>query len=267
MRNIKIENLKINAYGNIYDKQIDFKDGINIIKGENESGKSTLLSFIINSLYGISKTKDGKEISDFDRFKPWNKEEFSGKIKYKLDDNSTYEIYRDFKKKNPTIYNNLMEDVTANFDISKKEGSSFFNEQIGIDKQTYLSTIVTMQQEVRLESKEQNVLVQRITNLAGTGEDSVSYKKAFDKLEAKKRDEIGNSRTSQKPINLLNSELLRVKDELRNLEQYNDKKYNINSQKEETITKIKQLESKTNIIRELSNSLNSENIWRYSIYG
>ena len=63
---MKINNIKINAYGNIENKDIDLKDGINVIYGENESGKSTLLSYITNILYGISRTKDGKELSDFD---------------------------------------------------------------------------------------------------------------------------------------------------------------------------------------------------------
>lgn len=49
---------------------------------ENESGKSTLLTYIKTAFYGISKNKNGKQISDFDKYKPWSGEEFSGKIKY-----------------------------------------------------------------------------------------------------------------------------------------------------------------------------------------
>ena len=62
---MKIENIKINAYGNIENKEINLKDGINIIYGANESGKSTLLNYIMSSFYGISKTKDGKEYTDW----------------------------------------------------------------------------------------------------------------------------------------------------------------------------------------------------------
>ena len=88
---MKIENIKINAYGNLENKEINLKDKINIIHGANESGKSTLLNFIVSSFYGISKNKDGKELSDYDKYKPWNNEEFSGRIKYKLN-NKEYEI-------------------------------------------------------------------------------------------------------------------------------------------------------------------------------
>ena len=204
---MRIDNLKINAYGNIKNKDISLNKGINIIHGANESGKSTLLSYIVNSFYGISKTKDGREISDYEKYKPWEGSEFSGRIKYTLNDNSQYEIFRDFTKKNPKIYNERLEDITDNFEIDKKDGSKFFVEQTGVDKQTYLSTVVSMQQEVRLEEKEQNLLIQKIANLAGTGEDNVSYKKALGKLQDKIRDEIGTNKTTQKPINIIEKEI------------------------------------------------------------
>lgn len=81
---MRIDNLKINAYGNIKNKDISLNKGINIIHGANESGKSTLLSYIVNSFYGISKTKDGREMSDYEKYKPWEGSEFSGRIKYTL---------------------------------------------------------------------------------------------------------------------------------------------------------------------------------------
>ena len=79
---MKIKNLKINGFGKIKDKEISLTEGINVIYGENEAGKSSMLKFITAMLYGASKNKNGREISDFDRFKPWKFDEFSGKIKY-----------------------------------------------------------------------------------------------------------------------------------------------------------------------------------------
>ena len=96
---MKINKLQINSYGKIKNKEIDFNERINIIHGKNESGKSTILKFITNSLYGISKNKNGREYSDFEKYKPWQTEEFSGKIEYELDNNEKYEVFRDFRKK------------------------------------------------------------------------------------------------------------------------------------------------------------------------
>lgn len=248
---MRIDNLKINAYGNIKNKDISLNKGINIIHGANESGKSTLLSYIVNSFYGISKTKDGREMSDYEKYKPWEGSEFSGRIKYTLNDNSQYEIFRDFTKKNPKIYNERIEDITDNFEIDKKDGSKFFVEQTGVDKQTYLSTVVSMQQEVRLEEKEQNLLIQKIANLAGTGEDNVSYKKALGKLQDKIRDEIGTNKTTQKPINIIEKEIEEINRKIEEIRPYKDKKYGIDAEKEELKDQIKELEIERKILQEL----------------
>ena len=57
MNLLRIDNLKINAYGNIKNKDISLNKGINIIHGANESGKSTLLSYIVNSLWNIKNKR------------------------------------------------------------------------------------------------------------------------------------------------------------------------------------------------------------------
>ena len=106
----------------IYDIENLFSNNnLNIIYGKNESGKSTILNFIFNILYGIQKNKNGKEISDYEKYKPWDSDEFSGKITYELDNKNKYEIYREFNKKNPNIFNEQGEEISNKFiKISRK---------------------------------------------------------------------------------------------------------------------------------------------------
>ena len=210
---MKINKLQINSFGNIENKEIELSNNINIIKGKNESGKSTLLKFIVDMLYGISKNKRGKEFSDYDRYKPWSGEEFSGKILYELDDNSKYEVFRDFNKKNPKIYNEAAEDISKEFTIDKTYGNQFFYEQTNVDEQTFLNTFASCQTEVKLEKQEQNTLVQKLANLAGTGDDNVSYKKAMEKINKKQVEEIGTIRTTGRPINIVKDEKFKLQDE------------------------------------------------------
>ena len=249
---MNIKNIKINAYGNLENKEINLDKKINIIHGANESGKSTMLSYIINSFYGISKTKDGKDISDYDKYKPWNNNEFSGRISYELDNGEQYDVFRGFNKKNPKIYNINLEDITDKFEIDKKEGSKFFLEQTGIDKQMYTSTVVSMQEEVRLDDKNQNMLIQKIANLAGTGEDNVSYKKALTKLQNKIRDEIGTNKTSQKPINILNNQIEEINKKIEEIKPNINKKYEIDNQKDLINENLKNLEIKKEILEEIN---------------
>ena len=73
---MNIKEIKINNYGNLENKEINLENGINIVYGKNESGKSTLLNYIKNIFYGISKNKNGRDISDYERYRPWGKEDF-----------------------------------------------------------------------------------------------------------------------------------------------------------------------------------------------
>ena len=255
---MKIKNIKVNAYGNIENKDINLEEGINIIHGANESGKSTLLNYIISIFYGISRNKDGKALSDYEKYKPWNSNEFSGRISYKLENGEKYEIFRDFNKKNPKIYNDKLEDISDRFETDKKDGSKFFIEQTGIDKQMYLSTVVSTQEEVRLNEKNQNMLIQKIANLAGTGEDNVSYKKALIKLQEKIRDEIGTNKTSQKPINIIEKEIVEINNKIVETEKYRNRKYEIDVEKEQILSELKELEQQKQILQELQNSMKSE---------
>lgn len=249
---MKIENAQINDFGNLENKQIDLSENINIIKGNNESGKSTFLKFIVDMFYGISKNKRGKEFSDYDRYKPWNSEEFSGKIAYTLDNGKKYEVFRDFNKKNPKIYNEVGEDISKEFTIDKTNGSKFFVEQTKIEEDTFLSTFVSCQTEVKLEKQEQNVLVQKLANLAGTGEDNVSYKKALEKLNKKQIEEIGTLRTTGRPMNIVKEEQFNLQDEIGELEEYKEERYSIEENKNKLETKIQENEKKLEMLKQIN---------------
>ena len=247
---MKIDQLKINSYGKLKNKEIEFNDKINLIYGKNETGKSTLLRFIVNSFYGISKNKKGKEFSDYDSFLPWTGEDFSGKINYSLDNGEKYEVFRDFKKKNPKIFNEEKEDISKNFNIDKAKGNEFFYEQTNMDEDIFLSTIVSYQNEVRLEKGEQNFLVQKIANLVGTGEDNVSYRIAVDRITRKQRDEIGSEKSREKPINILTREIEDLEKEKNELQGYESLKYNIEENKNNLENEINDLEEQKNYILE-----------------
>ena len=257
---MKIKQLKINSYGKLKNKELNFKNGINIVEGKNESGKSTIFHFIVNSFYGISKNKKGKEYSDFEKYKPWGEEEFSGKIVYELDNGESFEVFRDFKKKNPKIFNENKEDISKQFNIDKNKGNEFFYEQTKVDESLFLSTLVVNQQEVKLEKTEQNMLVQKIANLVGTGEDNVSYQRAIDRINRRQLNEIGTERSREKPINKLIDEIEKLENEKQELGRYEDLKYQMEENKIELNTQIEKLENENNYLKELKLLIENEKI-------
>ena len=249
---MKIENIKVNSYGILKEKEINLKDNLNIIYGKNESGKSTLLNYMKNIFYGISKNKNGKEISDYEKYKPWIGEEFSGKIKYRLDNGMNYEIYRDFTKKNAKLFDENLEEISNQYKIDKKDGSQFFYDQTNVDEKMYLSTIMTPQQEVVLERSTQNVLVQKIANLAGTGEDNVSFQKAMDKLNKRLVEEVGTNRTQDRPLNLIQKRMKEIETVLKTELCYTENKQNLVSNKNEILDKLEKEKNRNNELKKVN---------------
>lgn len=243
---MKIKNLKINGFGKLKDKEIELQDSINIIYGKNEAGKSTLLKYIISMFYGLSKNKNGGTIPEIEKYEPWEVEDFSGKITYELDNKKKFEVYRDFKKKNPKIYNENLEDISKEFNIDKTKGNEFFYEQTGLEEEIFVSSIITKQAEVKLNEKEQNTLIQKISNILGTGEDNTSYTTILNKLKKKLNDEVGTSNTKERPINIVENKIKQLQLEKQELEKYHTYKFDIDEriiEKKESIDKLnKELE-------------------------
>ena len=250
---MKIENMKINAYGKLHNVDINLDDNINIIQGKNESGKSTILKFIINSFYGTSRNKKGKDISDFEKFKPWEGEDFSGKLKYKLDNEESFEIYREFNKKNPRIFNENSEEISKQFSIDKNKGNEFFYEQTKIDEELFLSTSAILQQEVKIEKNKQSTLIQKIANLVGTGDDNVSYKRAIERLTRRQLDEVGTDRSREKPINIISKKMYEIEEKVKHLEEYEQEQYEIEESKKGIEERITEKEIKFQALKEIKN--------------
>ena len=235
---MKIKAIKINNYGNLENKEINLEKNINIIYGKNESGKSTLLNYIKNIFYGISKNKNGREISDYEKYYPWEGENFSGKIKYKLDNNNIFEIYRDFTKKKPEIYNEQKEEISEKFKIDKKAGSQFFEEQTGIDENVFMSTALTMQSEVKINDAEQGILLQKVANLSESGMEDVSYKKALSTLNSMLLNEVGTTNSKERPINIARENIEKYIFDLKTINEVKQNRFSIEEQIGEVKEKI-----------------------------
>ncbi len=248
---MKINSFKVNGFGKLKNKQVELKDGINIIYGENESGKSSMLKFISSMFYGASKNKNGKEISDFDKYKPWNIEEFSGKIDYTLDNGENFEVFREFKKKNPLIYNSQKEDISKKFNIDKTKGIEFFMQQTGIDEETFYSTAITEQEGIKLSKSSQASIVQKISNLISSGDDNISYKKSLERINKSQNEEVGTERTSQRPINIVENKINKLIQEKSELEIYKESIYDNSSERESLKLELKDEEIKKEFLKEV----------------
>ena len=67
-----IEKIVIKSFGLITDMTLEFSDKVNVIEGQNESGKSTIAAFIKYMLYGFGNGEGDDETSERRRRINWN---------------------------------------------------------------------------------------------------------------------------------------------------------------------------------------------------
>ena len=256
---MKINKIKINQYGKLNNKIINLEK-FNLIYGKNESGKSTLLNFIIDMFFGISKNKEGKKISDFDKYYPWSENIFSGNLEYELDNKNKFSIFRNFLKKNPEVYDENNNEISAQFGIHKKEGNQFFINQTGVDKSMLKSTVVSLQNGTKIDSNSQNQLLQRIANLTESGEEETSYREALRKLEKTQLTEIGTERSQERPLNITKKNIKTYEAKIEEIKEY--KSHNLEYEKiKNQIQKNLEEEKNNKIIYEkINNLLNKNNL-------
>lgn len=252
---MKIDDIKINGFGKIKNKEIEFKDGINIVYGENESGKSTILKFVSSMLFGASKNKNGKSISDFEKYKPWGDSEFSGKMKYSLQNGEQYEVFREFKKKNPLIYNQFGEDISKKFNVNKAKEINFLEQQIRMDENTFFSTAIIEQQQVKLEKNDTNQMLQKISNLVSTGNDNISFKKSMEKINKMQNEQIGTDRTRQRPINIVNEKIKELSEQKQKLNDNKENRKHYFEKREKNNQELEQAKARKEELKQVKQAL------------
>ena len=245
---MRINNLRINSFGKLENSDLEFGK-FNLIYGDNEAGKSTLLNYIMHMFYGMNKSKSLKSNSDYDKFCPWNSNDFSGQINYDLDDGSNYRVYRDFDKKETFIYDKNNTEISNLFSVDKKLGNQFLLDQIRLDRDLLEKTFVINQNSLKVLKNDRDELIQKISNLIESGSEEISYEKLQKKLGNLQLENVGSDRSSDRPYNIVKEKFEKNSAEINYLKNVNDDKYLINK-------KISDIDEKIEINSEKIESVN-----------
>ena len=75
-----IRRLAIRNFGKIHNTTLELSPGINVLYGENESGKTTLHTFVKCMLYGMHRSRGRAAKTDtYARYEPWeNPSDYGG---------------------------------------------------------------------------------------------------------------------------------------------------------------------------------------------
>lgn len=94
-----IRRLKIKNFGKIRDKDVVLSPGLNVLYGENESGKTTTHTFIRSMLYGVRRLRGKAAQNDtYTKYEPWENPAEYGGIMWFTSGGKNYRLTRNFYK-------------------------------------------------------------------------------------------------------------------------------------------------------------------------
>ena len=202
-----IKKINVKSFGKLKNKEIELKDGLNIIYGENESGKSTLQSFIKVMLYGVCNKKGKKTLSDRVKYTPLGESSFSGELLIE-ENGEEILIDRSFGKTKKYDDGNILNNITGE-KINKYSWQEPGKDILNISSDGFKNTLFISQMGCTVESSKQDDVLNKIINILECGADEVSYKKIKNNLEENKKS-LTNSRKTGKLdlLKIRESELL-----------------------------------------------------------
>jgi uncharacterized protein YhaN len=204
-----ITKIHIGAFGRLRDFEIELKEGLNLIYGKNESGKSTLSAFIKAAFYGLPPTRV-QNLADNDRkrFLPWGGQAMSGRLEVALPGGKAYLIEREFRGIPSKDALRVVEKGTGtkNAALLPVPGEALF----GMGLSTFERTAFIGQDRHKINSSDE--MIRKLSNMFSSASEEVSYKNATDLLSERKRFYLTARNTGK--IGELKSRLLSLEDEL-----------------------------------------------------
>lgn len=177
---MKINSIYISAFGKLKDFSLDLSDGLNVIYGENENGKSTVMAFIKMMFYGSGGRK-AQQISANPRIKylPWDGGTMGGRIMF-THDGKSYCLEREFKKSDSTDRIKLTDvDTRKELPTDGCPGMQFFS----IGAEAFERSVFVGSSGASVSSeKAEGELNARLSNLAVTGDEDTSYQTVLTRL-------------------------------------------------------------------------------------
>ena len=98
-----IEELHVKNFGKLQDTKVPLQEGFNLIYGPNESGKTTLHTFLKCMLFGMHRTRGSAAANDvYSRYEPWEYSDYyAGSMRFSSG-KKTFCLDRSFQKDHVT---------------------------------------------------------------------------------------------------------------------------------------------------------------------
>lgn len=176
--------LLVKNFGKFNNREIELKKGLNLIYGENESGKTTIKEFIVGMLYGIDKSRGlGARLDNYELRKPLDGRGYAGKA-YIQYNGRNHLIERSFLRYNKKT---TVMDIQSGREVKLRDKNSLHGTMFDIDKNTYVNTLCIGEHGAAPGKELANKLGNYLGNLSTTGSADIDKTYAIEHLKEERR--------------------------------------------------------------------------------
>jgi DNA repair exonuclease SbcCD ATPase subunit len=175
---MRVEKLGLKRFGKFDKFEIRLSKGINLIKGDNEAGKSTLVEALTCALYDDPKSTK-KELKDKTS---WGfQKDFEMKLDFEAEGDS-YSLEKDFD----SGFLKLSKTPSGESWEDKKSIEEIINQKIGIPtKEVFLATACVQQDEISRLDSSVEAIKDKLESLVTGGEEKVKASKIIEHIKEK----------------------------------------------------------------------------------
>ena len=180
---MKITNIKIDDFGCLSGRSFDLSPTFNLVMGDNESGKSTLLAFIKFIFYGLPR-KTQENVAERERSLSWNSNTAAGSITFTTDGGETYTVERRVtrrmgeKRESSSESMRIIDEATG---LEVHKGAIPGELFLGVPAPVFESTCFMRQAGVT--SINTDDLGSALENILMSADESLDLQKALDRLD------------------------------------------------------------------------------------
>lgn len=180
---MKINSIYISAFGGVKDLKLDLNDSFNVIYGENEHGKTTVMSFIKMMFYGSDRAKNDLAKSPRKKYTPWDNSQMAGSIDFEKD-GKNYRLERIFGDSNSTDKVTLINtDLGTRENVSADIGTKLLGlSAAAFERSIFIGQFGFPENNANAEGE----INSKLSNLALTGEEDASFDEVYKRLEKAK---------------------------------------------------------------------------------
>ena len=184
---MKIKKLDLRAFGKFKDATIFFEDGLNIVAGDNEAGKSTVMAFIRYMMFGFPANSRGElSLTNRKKYMPHSGEKMNGSMTF-THEGKTYTVSRqagDSKAKDTEVLLDAETNLPADVSLT---------DILSVGEEGYAETAFIHQLGSRMKGS--GDLTAALLNLASDGGEDTSVEEALGLLRSMSSELTKRTRT------------------------------------------------------------------------